>query len=371
VRGEVVNPAESPRSHWVIKTAQGGQISLPAEQVKKVDKQSTAEIEYDRLAALAPDTIQGQWDLAEFCREHRLTALRTKHLQRIIQLEPDHAAARSALGYSRVNGQWITVEEGMDAQGRKRYKGAWRYPQEIELMERTRKQELGQKEWNTKLKRWRASFVGGKAEVVRQQMVEIRDPLAVKSLSSFLKDDHDRDFRLLCADALGRIGGMALEGLVAASLYDHDEEIRVHCLEQLAATHYKPAAVAYIHALRDKDNETVNLAAVGLFYMKDSTAIPALIDALVTSHKHVIQPGSQPGQMSTSFGSGPGGTGGGSFNFGQQQPQVIKRDYQNTEVLRALATLSGVNFDYDVQAWKRWYTSQRKSAGFDTRRDDL
>src|ERR1700733_6082882 len=83
VRGEVVNPAESPRSHWVIKTAQGGQISLPAEQVKKVDKQSTAEIEYDRLVALAPDTIQGQWDLAEFCREHRLTALRTKHLQRI------------------------------------------------------------------------------------------------------------------------------------------------------------------------------------------------------------------------------------------------------------------------------------------------
>ena len=139
----MVNPDQSPRSHWVIKTSQGGQISLPAEQVKKVDKQSAAEIEYDRLAAAAPDTVQGQWDLAEFCRQHRLTAQRTTHLQRIIQLEPDHAAARGALGYSRVGGEWITVEEGMDAQGRKRYKGAWRYPQEIELMERARKDELG------------------------------------------------------------------------------------------------------------------------------------------------------------------------------------------------------------------------------------
>ena len=147
VRGEVLNPDESPRSHYVIKTAQGGKISLPAEQVKKVDKQSADEIEYDRLAAVAPDTVQGQWELAEFCRENHLTAQRTKHLERIIQLDPDHAEARRALGYSRVKGEWITVEEGMDAQGRKRYKGAWRLPQEIELMERTRKEELGQKEW--------------------------------------------------------------------------------------------------------------------------------------------------------------------------------------------------------------------------------
>ena len=75
--------------------------------------------------------------------------------------------------------------------------------------------------------------------------------------------------------------------------------------------------------------------------------------------------------MSSTFSSGPGGTGGGNFSFGQQQPQVIKREYQNPEVLRALATLSGVNFDYDVQAWKNWYTSRRKSTTFDTRRDDL
>ena len=232
-------------------------------------------------------------------------------------------------------------------------------------MERARKEELGQKEWNNKLKCWRAAFIGGRAEAVSLQMAEIRDPLAVKVLSNFLKDDNDREFRLLCADALARIGGMVLEGLVVASLADRDEEVRVHCLEQLHAAHFKPAVVRYIQALKDKENETVNLAGVGLFYMKDPTAIPALIDALVTNHKQVLQPGSQPGQMSTAFGSGAGGAGSGNFSFGQQQPQVVSAIIK-TRKFCGVVMLSGVNFEYDVQAWKNWYTSQRKLTTFDT-----
>jgi hypothetical protein len=370
VRGEVVNPDQSPRSHWVVKTAQGGQISLPAEQVKKIDKQSTAEVEYDRLAAVAPDTIKGQWDVAEFCHENRLPVQRTKHLERIIQLDSDHVEARRALGYSKVKGQWTTVDEGMDAQGRKRYKGAWRLPQEIELMERAHAEEQGQKDWHRKLKQWRGWFAGNKADLARQQIAEIRDPLAIKALAGFLADDQDREFRLLCIEALTQIGGSGLDPLVTASLADRDEELRIVCLEKLHAAHYKPALIRYIRTLRDKDNGLVNLAAVGLSYMDDSTTIAPLIDALVTSHKHVIQPGGPPGQMSAGFGSGPGGAGGGSFNFGSPQPQVITRDYQNSDVLRTLVALSGVNFDYDVSAWKRWYTSQKKSTAIDTRRDD-
>ncbi len=122
VRGELVNRDEKPRTHYVVKTAEGGNISLPADRVKKVVKQSAGEMEYDRRAATAADTVKAQWDVAEFCREKHLAAQRTKHLERIIQLDPDNADARRALGYSRVKGEWITVEEGMDAQGRKGYK---------------------------------------------------------------------------------------------------------------------------------------------------------------------------------------------------------------------------------------------------------
>ncbi|HEY1784639.1 MAG TPA: hypothetical protein VGG30_03790, partial [Pirellulales bacterium] len=83
-----------------------------------------------------------------------------------------------------------------------------------------------------------------------------------------------------------------------------------------------------------------------------------------------LQPASQPGQMSTSFGSGPGGAGGGGFTFGQAPAQEIRRDQQNVEVLRALVNLASVNYEYDVPAWKRWYSSQKSPASLDARRDE-
>ncbi len=269
VRGEIVNPDETPRSHYIVKTAQGGKISLPADQVEKVDKQSAKEIEYDRLAAVAPDTVKAQWELAEFCHENHLYSQRTKHLERIIKLDPEHAEARRALGYSKVKGHWTTVEEGMDAQGRKRYKGAWRLPQEIELMERAHKEDLAQKEWFRKLKQWRGWIGSGKAEMARTSIGEITDPLAVKALTYYLDHEDSRELKLLWVDALARIGGASLDALVTASLNDSDEEVRIVCLERLQAAQYKPAVNRYIQNLKHKDNAIVNLAAVGLFYMKD------------------------------------------------------------------------------------------------------
>ncbi|HEY1784815.1 MAG TPA: HEAT repeat domain-containing protein, partial [Pirellulales bacterium] len=292
VRGEVLNPDESPRSNYVIKTAQGGKISLPAGQVEKVDKQSGKEIEYDRHAAVAPDTVKGQWDVAEFCRENNLISQRKKHLERIIQLDPEHVEARHALGYSRIKGQWSTVEAGMDAQGRKLYKNVWRLPQEIELMERAHKEDLAQKEWFRKLKQWRGWFHGDKSELARAHIGDINDPLAVKALTFYLDHEDRRDLKMLWISALARIGGAALDPLVAASLADGDEEVRIACLERLQAAEYKPAVSHYIAMLKHKDNATVNLAGVGLYYMKDPSATRALIDALVTTHKYTLQPAS-------------------------------------------------------------------------------
>lgn len=370
VRGEVLNPGESPRSHYVIQTAQGGKVSLPADQVEKVEKQSAKEIEYDRHAAAAADTVKGQWEVAEFCREHNLIGQRKKHLERIVALDPDHAEARRALGYSRIKGQWITVEEGMDAQGRKRYKGAWRLPQEIELMERAHKEDLAQKEWFRKLKQWRGWFSTGKSEMARAYIGDINDPLAVKALTFYLDHEDTRDLKMLWIAALARIGGAALDPLVTASLDDSDEEVRIACMEKLQAAEYKPAVNRYIAMLKHKDNAMVNLAGVGLSYMKDPMATRPLIEALVTTHKYVLQPAGQPGQISPTFSSGPGGTGGGGFTFGQAPAQEIKREQQNPDVLRALVSLASVNFEYDVPAWKRWYSNQKTPSTLDARRDE-
>ncbi len=368
VRGEIANKNEEPRENYVIKTASGGQVTLSAAQVETVDHQSPAEIKYDRLKVSTPDTAKGNWELAEYCRENHLADLRKEHLERIIEIEPDHADARHALKYTHVKGKWITQQQGMDSEGRKLYGGEWLMQQEIDLREGKRKAMLAEKKWFQDIKRYRGWIDRGRSEQGREKIAAINDPLATKGLEHYLASESDRELKMMWVDALARVG--AMDALVTASLIQADEEVRIACMEKLAAAKYKLAVRRYVQALKSKDNAMVNQAAVGLAYMKDPSAVPSLIDSLITKHKYTIQPGGQPGQMSSSFGSGAGGGGGpGGFSFGQPQPVTVEQKHQNTEVLRTLVGLAGVNFDYDVPAWKYWYASQKSPASLDARRD--
>ena len=63
-------------------------------------------------------------------------------MRRILELDPNHAGARSALGYSKFDGQWKTQDEVMTERGYVEYKGRWRLPQEIEIIEQERKDDL-------------------------------------------------------------------------------------------------------------------------------------------------------------------------------------------------------------------------------------
>ena len=70
--------------------------------------------------------------------------------------------------------------------------------------------------------------------------------------------------------------------------------------------------------------------------------------------------------MNPSFGNGPGG---GSFSFGGGGPKQELRLFQNPAVRDALASLTGQDFGYDQQSWKRWLATQRKTQNVDARRD--
>ncbi len=370
VRGELVNRDESPREKYVIKTASGGRVTLEAAQVKEVKRQSSAETRYDQLRAKVPDTVEGQWKLAEWCRENRLSKHRKTHLERIIELDPNHADARHALGYSQVQGRWTTQDELMKENGYVRYAGKWMLPQEVEILEQTRKEALAQKDWGAKLKRWSGWLNTDKAAQAEENIKAIDDPFAAKALARQLENDTRRNVRLMYVEALGRINaGAGLDALVTASLHDADEEIRIAALDQIVTRQYKPAVAKYVQALKHKDNGIVNRAAACLAQLKDPASVGPLIDALVTTHTFHIQKG-QPGQTSATFGTGPGG-GGGGFSFGGGGVEVQKQKIENRAVLQALTSMtSPTNFEFDVRAWKYWFAAQKKPQTLDARRDD-
>jgi hypothetical protein len=260
----------------------------------------------------------------------------------------------------------------MKENGYLRYKGAWLLPQEIEIKERERKEKLARLEWASKLKRWHRWLDTDKASEAISNIKAIVDPYAADALVRQLNDPKQpapRDVRLLYVQALGRLqADSGMKALVATSLFDVDDEIRLSSLEEIVERQYKPAVSQYVRALHDADNTIVNRAAVCLGSLKDPAAIGPLIDALVTEHKFTVQKG-QPGQTTTTFAQGPGGTGGGGFTFGGGGVEIVRRTFENRDVLAALVELSGQSYGYDERAWKRWYAAQRKPESLDARRD--
>jgi len=365
VVGELLNSDQLPRQTYVIKVQHGGEVTLTAAQVKQILHQRPEELEYEKICPRYGDTIEEQWALAEWCRERYLVDQRKKHLERIIQLDPDHEKARRALGQTLRNGKWMTQKQWMTKQGYRLYRGRYRLPQEIELMERQRKIDTAESEWKKKLSRWRGWLGSDKHAQACREISLIDDPYAVKALAYAMEKDSRQQARVLFVEPLAKIGTpQALQVLAERSLEDPVEEVRLTCLDYLEDTKNPDLVAYYVGKLKSKDNRMVNRAGIALSYVNDPSAVKPLIDALITVHKYKIVKGS-PGQMSTTFSnSGAGGLamGGGA--------KIVKVPHKNQAVLDALVRLTGgVSFSFDTAAWNYWYTAQRKRGNLDIRRD--
>ena len=108
-------------------------------------------IDFERIAPTYADTVDDQWNLAEWCRAHRLPRRREEVLRRILQLDPNHPETRHALGYQQLGGEWVTTSEWRRREGYVLYRGRWRLAQDIELIEAERKTNAMEKEWAGKL----------------------------------------------------------------------------------------------------------------------------------------------------------------------------------------------------------------------------
>ena len=373
VQGELLNKEQSPRTSYQILTPAGGKLTLGSAQVQQVLPQTDAEIQYDRLRVKAADTVDVQWELAQWCLENNLRDQRKTHLERIIALDGNHVKARHALGYSQVKGRWTKQNEGMAAKGYVRFQGAWRLPQEVKLMQEQKSSDQADLNWRRKLKMWSEWLYKNRETEARDNILAIRDPLATSALIAQLQRALERnaplEIKLLWVEALVNVGTPAAWRAVAiCSLEENEDEVRLSCLDKIVTENYRPAVNIYIQQLKSNSNVYVNRAAVGLAQMKDPAAIRPLIDALVTEHTVQVQSG-PPGQMSSTFGTGPN-SGGGAFSFGGG-PKTYKQRLRNREVFDALVALTDkAEFGYEVSAWKNWYASRKRAApAIDARRD--
>ena len=104
LEGEIAR--ETPESIF-LKTP-NGEVELFRSQIKEIEKKPLpAQVYAMKAASLAPDDAEGHYRLALWCGEHGLLQERREELRKTIELAPDHAPARQALGYVRRGDRWV------------------------------------------------------------------------------------------------------------------------------------------------------------------------------------------------------------------------------------------------------------------------
>lgn len=370
LHGELVNRDEAPRKSYVLRTA-GGTVTLAPHQVRGLAEKSEAELWYETWLPEMPPDVRGNLLMAQHCKQRGLEAQRVFHLEKVLEIEPDHEEARRALGYSRIDGEWIRADIFFRQRGFVRHKGRWVLPQEMLLERAAAEQDEAERTWAKQIRMWRSWVIKRreKAPEGLAQLQAIADPAAATTLSELLnEEDEPRELKLVYVEVLGRLPGTtSTTALARRAIVDRDSKVRERAIEQLVRREDELALRLFIASLRDDQNWVINRAAAALASLQDPDATVPLIEALVTKHK--FQVGGGGGQLNPTFGNDSLGGGLGGLNMGGK-PRIVVKETQNMTVRDALLALHpGVNFGFDKEAWKRWLTSATTPVGLNLRRD--
>ena len=91
-----------------------GTVTLPKDRVVRIEKKKTAaELYRGKAAALAVDNAEAHYNVARWCKQNRLTREKLRELKKVIEIDPDHAEARAALKYVKIDGTWVKAKRGM------------------------------------------------------------------------------------------------------------------------------------------------------------------------------------------------------------------------------------------------------------------
>jgi hypothetical protein len=392
LRGVVQEPADSASADdasLTIETLTGGTITVARSDVSFITRRPRILEEHEVRAKAAPNTVAAQWELAEWCRENRLEEQRNEHLQKIVALEPDHAAARSALGQKNYDGEWMTRDELMRSRGLVEHKGRWVTPAELDLIEKTAAERDREQSWFAEIRKLKG-WLRGTSDDLRRKSVEhlkaLRDPDAVPALAKFFRDDPAPAVRNIYVAVLAEIPGpKPVSALVTQALHDVDRSVRDAAFESIDESRYDAALPYFLQGLRNEKNVVVRRAGRGLEQVGDERAIPDLIKALITSHRYRIQVPDNSQTISVTS-NGTFGAGGsplppeiaGALLTGALPNGVIVIDptrpvqtrivtitvnEENTEVLSALRKITGESFGFDERTWRLWWTAKKNGGG--------
>ena len=347
-------------------------MAIPEVEVRRVRENDAKIVEYQRLLAAAPQTAEAHWAISQWCNAQRLSHQKQRHLERVIELDPNHGPARQELGYfPDGNNGWRLNDAVRRERGLLREDGKWKYAEEVMVERNSGDVVVSRKEWLRKLPGLKKQVVRGgiRGTEAANEIQNLNDPAADEAVAQEFTTGADRDRfpRMMWLEILGRLRtSISVNTIVQSALNDPSDAVRERCYELLNDYGKYQAIPYFVRLLKDKNNATVRMAGRALTYLNDPEIALDLVEALETTHKYEAAPGNE-----MNIGMSPDGSGGlGGMQMGGKKV-VINQPLKNPEVLDALLEIvpEGVNFQYDKDRWRLYFASQLSPRPRDMRRD--
>lgn len=366
----------------------GTQIEVPRDDILVFARRSTKVEIFETRLKRSPQTVEALWELVQWCSRQRLPEERKECLQRLVEIDPNHRAARKMLGHVQYQGEWMPRDEMMRRKGYVKYEHRYVTRQELALLEKSQADRDAERAWVQRIRRYAGMLYSGDARQSQEARValgKIDDPAAVYGLTTVFSNHADPVARQIMVDSLASIESPSIAAaLTQQAMFDVDSAVRRYALTAIPKEYYAPAEQLFAYYLRNADNAIVRRAATALGEVGSEESFDDLINALVTQHATTVN---VPVKTPTTFeiitpntgvsvldapAPGPGSfVAGNGLPYSGRMPQAIPTngvkietvqvtvDVRNAEVLAALKSLTGKDFGYNERAWHLWLAAQK------------
>ena len=162
--------------------------------------------------------------------------LAAKAYARVIDQEPEHRAARRALGYEQVGDRWLRGDALLRARGLIHHAGRWMTAQEFAEATRPAREAAEQKAGEQRVLALLGAIANGDAEeqqAARRRMALEDDRFKLAPLARALRCNPPA-LRVYVAEELARLDDpLAVPALLKRAVHDPDEQVRIAVVEAL------------------------------------------------------------------------------------------------------------------------------------------
>ncbi len=374
IEGRIVSEREkSTDDPVIIEIGGGGRVSFPRSEIVSVTTAPTVrEVLSTREAALEPGSADGLARLARWCEAEGLQRDRDRLYWRLLEVDPNHRAARETLGFRRLGALWLTEADYQHHLGNVEHEGRWISVAEMERLQEAAAdhRELAAAEAALRT----ASRADREPEAAAAALAEFRQlPESQKryALARGIRADEARA-RQFAVRLTGELEGKRpARSLTQLAVSDPRRSVRDEALRVLRDWDDPDTALSFIPYLQSQDDrERVN-ASRALNVFPDRRAVPALITTTETiwagfGRAYIMQVVQRSYVQDYELVSG--GTGLVVSEVADPiidvmiEGIVLDVDVRRAEAISRIATLeriTGQNFGTNFEAWATWWKKEQ------------